>query len=172
MAFYAISGPIGSNIELFAQKLAVTFGDDVKVIAESNYLHIDKSLNAEQLLDAIRSANKDVIVWGHHIYADSALRNAFSHKIFLDADLDTRLANYISKRISNSNLEDVLKDYEKNVKPLNATTIDKYKKYADIVIPEQSQNSIVFELLANSRTRETSSEADDRNENNRKLAFF
>lgn len=83
-----------------------------------------------------------IIVEGHLIFADKALREMFDLKIYIDADDDVRLSRRILKEKNEAEIVgedfDVMKclnKYEKFVKPAHEKYVEPNQKFADMVIP-------------------------------------
>jgi uridine kinase len=85
-----------------------------------------------------------VIVEGILIFFSSSLRDMMDMKIFVDTDADVRLARRIRRDIKERgrDLEGVLSQYEKFVKPSFDDYIMPTKKYADIIIPRGGANTV------------------------------
>ena len=179
MTIYVICGPIGSKLRQFATTLAQTLDstsdtiqliDDAKFLEKTSESDIETfSLNAEKLLQKIQtSTSDDVIVYGHHFLSNSMLRNILSpgnlrrdvnkeepdneliSKLFLDIDADTLLANYIREHVMLIELNVLLNNYTKFIKPQNEQEILPLMKFVDIVIPGYPKNDSIYELLSNS----------------------
>jgi len=70
-------------------------------------------------------------------------------KIFVDTDSDTRLARRILRdlRERGRELEGILQQYQKFVKPAFDEYILPTKKYADVIIPRGADNSVAIDLI-------------------------
>jgi len=77
------------------------------------------------------------------------IRDLMNMKIFVDTDADTRLSRRILRDISERgrDLEGVLVQYQRFVKPSFDDYILPTKKYADVIIPRGSENSVAIDLL-------------------------
>ena len=84
-----------------------------------------------------------IIVEGILIFTDPPLRDCLDMKVYVDADPDDRLARVISRDIveRGRSVNKVLERYEKTVKPMHLQFIEPTKRYADIIIPRQPQQS-------------------------------
>mmetsp|Transcript_1013 Transcript_1013/g.1776 ORF Transcript_1013/g.1776 Transcript_1013/m.1776 type:complete len:98 (-) Transcript_1013:393-686(-) len=70
-------------------------------------------------------------------------------KIFVDTDADTRLARRVIRDIKyrGRDIDGVIRQYEKFVKPSFDDYIWPTKKYADIIIPRGAENTIAIDLI-------------------------
>lgn len=93
---------------------------------------------------------KVVIVEGILVFTNAALRNRMDIKIFVDADVDDRLMRIIWRDIEERgrNFKQVLKHYQKFVKPMHLQFIEPTKRYADIIIPQGGENQVAIDILA------------------------
>jgi len=174
MTIYAISGPFGSTIQPFAQELAIFCGEEnVVIIDASKYMQSNYSLDTYNLKkEILQVCSKDLIVFGELIFAEEELREIFTHKIYVQTDLDICLSNYLKKIILNTDLENVLDGYETKMKPLNEKIIDVCKKNADFIIPEYSNDSIVFKVLASASSKQRALLVNESNEKGSGYGFF
>lgn len=83
------------------------------------------------------------------ILYNKQLRELMNMKIFVDTDADTRLARRIKRDIAQRgrDLNGVLAQYEKFVKPSFDEYIQPTKKFADIIIPRGGDNIVAIDLL-------------------------
>ncbi|KAF2069424.1 hypothetical protein CYY_009259 [Polysphondylium violaceum] len=94
--------------------------------------------------------NADVILFeGILSFYTQALRDQMDIKIFVDTDSDTRLSRRVMRDIAERgrNLENVLCQYEKFVKPAFDDYILPTKKYADVIIPRGADNVVGIDLI-------------------------
>jgi uridine kinase len=89
------------------------------------------------------------LVEGILILTDSALRQMFDIKVFVDADADDRLGRVISRDIieRGRSVHQVLERYHDTVKPSHLQFIEPSKRYADIIIPGGGENQVGIEVL-------------------------
>ncbi|KTD04352.1 hypothetical protein [Legionella feeleii] len=118
MRVFAITGPIGSSIKKFSQQFADKIAEkiEVTIIDESNFLVLtndddqkddevtklipveynkNRPIDYARLKEAISSQPGIVIVSGNYLFADESLRALFDVKVFVSAEGDTCLANYL-----------------------------------------------------------------------------
>lgn len=101
--------------------------------------------------DSFRRVNPaDVIILeGILVFHDVRLRNAMNMKIFVDTDADVRLARRIRRDTAEKGreIDMVLDQYSKFVKPAFDDFILPTKKYADIIIPRGGDNHVAIDLI-------------------------
>lgn len=90
-----------------------------------------------------------IIVEGILNFFSPALRDMYNLKIFVDTDADTRLVRRIRRDIleRGRDLNSILVQYERFVKPSFDDFIMPSKKYADIIIPRGGTNIVAINLL-------------------------
>eukprot|EP01114_Cavostelium_apophysatum_P020564 TRINITY_DN6931_c0_g2_i1.p1 TRINITY_DN6931_c0_g2~~TRINITY_DN6931_c0_g2_i1.p1 ORF type:complete len:452 (-),score=92.24 TRINITY_DN6931_c0_g2_i1:114-1469(-) len=92
----------------------------------------------------------DVIIFeGILAFYFEQLRDLFHMKIFVDDDPDIRLARRVRRDIAERgrDLNGVLNQYDKFVKPSFENYIYPTKKYADIIVPQAASNTVAIELI-------------------------
>ncbi len=96
------------------------------------------------------SPSKVIIVEGILILTNPRLRNRFDIKVYVDADGDDRLMRIIWRDIEERgrSFQQVLKHYDKYVKPMHLQFIEPTKRYADIIVPQGGQNKVAIEILS------------------------
>jgi uridine kinase len=96
------------------------------------------------------SPSKVIIVEGILILTNPRLRNRFDIKVYVDADGDDRLMRIIWRDIEERgrSFQQVLKHYEKFVKPMHLQFIEPTKRYADIIIPQGGENKVAIDILS------------------------
>ncbi|EGG21789.1 uridine kinase [Cavenderia fasciculata] len=95
-------------------------------------------------------ADIDVIIFeGILSLYTQEIRDQMDIKIFVDTDSDTRLSRRVLRDIAERgrNLEGVLYQYEKFVKPSFDEYILPTKKYADVIIPRGADNVVAIDLI-------------------------
>ena len=93
---------------------------------------------------------KVILVEGILILTNPRLRKRMDIKVFVDADGDDRLMRVIWRDIEERGrgFQDVLRHYERYVKPMHLQFIEPTKRYADIIVPQGGQNEVAIDLLA------------------------
>ena len=87
---------------------------------------------------------KVIIIEGILILTNPELRNMFDASIYIDTDADERLIRRAKRDTSERgrNINDVFHRYQNTLKPMHEKFIEKTKKFADIIIPNNKFNDI------------------------------
>ncbi|CAK8538958.1 unnamed protein product [Lathyrus sativus] len=90
-----------------------------------------------------------IILEGILVFHDPRVRALMNMKIFVDTDADVRLSRRIKRDTADNarNIEAVLDQYSKFVKPAFDDFILPTKKYADIIIPRGGDNHVAIDLI-------------------------
>uniref|UniRef100_A0A2P2L860 Uridine kinase n=1 Tax=Rhizophora mucronata TaxID=61149 RepID=A0A2P2L860_RHIMU len=101
--------------------------------------------------DSFRQVNaSDVIILeGILVFHDQRVRNLMNMKIFVDTDADVRLARRIRRDTveRGRDINSVLEQYAKFVKPAFDDFVLPSKKYADVIIPRGGYNHVAINLI-------------------------
>lgn len=92
---------------------------------------------------------KVVIVEGILILCNPRLRQRMDIKVFVDADGDDRLMRIIQRDIEQRgrSFQDVLRHYERYVKPMHLQFIEPARRYADLIVPQGGNNDVAIDIL-------------------------
>ena len=92
---------------------------------------------------------KVIIVEGILIMTNPAIRNMFDIKIFVHADTDERLIRRLKRDVNERgwNLDETLEKYQSIIKPMHEQFIEPTKEYADIIIPNNTYNTVAVEIV-------------------------
>ncbi|XP_050384023.1 uridine kinase-like protein 5 [Argentina anserina] len=90
-----------------------------------------------------------IILEGILVLHDPRVRDLMNMKIFVDTDSDLRLSRRIQRDTveRGRNIQNVLEQYTKFVKPSFDEFILPSKKYADIIIPRGGDNDVAIDLI-------------------------
>jgi uridine kinase len=90
-----------------------------------------------------------VIVEGILVFVDPALRALLDIKVFVDTDADIRVFRRIRRDLSQRgrSFESVRDQYYRNVRPMHLEFVEPSKRYADLIIPEGSENLVALEAV-------------------------
>jgi uridine kinase len=90
-----------------------------------------------------------ILVEGLLILAEPELRPLLDFKIFVDTDPDVRLIRRLRRDIHERGREpdDILRQYEDNVRPMHLEFIEPSKRYADVIIPEGGENRVALDMV-------------------------
>ncbi|CAJ1920144.1 unnamed protein product [Sphenostylis stenocarpa] len=101
--------------------------------------------------DSFRQVNaSDVIILeGILVFHDQRVRDLMNMKIFVDTDADVRLARRIRRDTveRGRDINSVLEQYAKFVKPAFDDFVLPSKKYADVIIPRGGDNHVAIDLI-------------------------
>ncbi len=98
----------------------------------------------------LKKAPKSIIlVDGILIFAEPDLLDQMDIKIFVDTDGDVRLLRRLNRDINERGreLNGVLNQYERFVRPMHLEFVEPSKRYADIIIPRGGENTIALEMV-------------------------
>ncbi|TKY63081.1 Uridine kinase protein 1 [Spatholobus suberectus] len=98
----------------------------------------------------LRSTVSDVIILeGILVFHDQGVRDLMNMKIFVDTDADVRLARRIRRDTveRGRDINSVLEQYAKFVKPAFDDFVLPSKKYADVIIPRGGDNHVAIDLI-------------------------
>lgn len=107
----------------------------------------------------LASAPRIVVFEGILALYDPRLRDLFDLKIFVDADADVRLARRICRDIQSRgrDLDGILRQYLRFVKPSFEDFCLPTKRYADVVVPHGAENDVAIDIIVNGiRARQAS----------------
>lgn len=93
-------------------------------------------------------AKNVIIVEGIFVLAIEKIRNTLDMKIFVDGDSDERLIRRIKRDIKwrGREIDDIVTQYTKFVKPMHEKYIEPSKKYADIVL-NGGKNDVAIDMV-------------------------
>ncbi|CAN6446992.1 unnamed protein product [Victoria cruziana] len=95
------------------------------------------------------NASDVIILEGILVFHDSRVRSLMNMKIFVDTDADVRLARRIKRDTVDRgrDVNSVLEQYAKFVKPAFDDFVLPSKKYADVIIPRGGDNHVAIDLI-------------------------
>jgi uridine kinase len=90
-----------------------------------------------------------VIVEGILIFVESALRNLFDVKIFVDTPPDIRFIRRLERDINERGRTaiSVIQQYQETVRPMHLEFVEPSKRYADVIIPEGGFNTVALDMV-------------------------
>ncbi|KAL8193574.1 hypothetical protein R6Q57_026709 [Mikania cordata] len=107
--------------------------------------------NHRRCSESFRQVNaSDVIILeGILVFHDQRVRDLMNMKIFVDTDADVRLARRIRRDTveRGRDVNSVLEQYAKFVKPAFDDFVLPSKKYADVIIPRGGDNHVAVDLI-------------------------
>lgn len=97
----------------------------------------------------ITHPKKVVIIEGILILTDKVLRDLIDIKVFVHADSDERLIRRLKRDIHERgrDINEVLERYQSTLKPMHQEFIESTKNYADIIIPNDTYNTVAIDIV-------------------------
>ena len=145
------------------QKAAVNFDHPNSLETELLIQHITKLKNGTQVQlpvydFATHSRTKQtfkvqprrvILVEGILIFVESALRDLFDVKIFVDTDDDIRFIRRLERDIAERGrkTDNVIQQYLSTVRPMHLEFVEPSKRYADVIIPEGGFNTAALDMV-------------------------
>jgi uridine kinase len=90
-----------------------------------------------------------IIIEGILIFASKELRQLMDVKIFIDTDADERLLRRLKRDIveRGRSIDSVMQQYIETVKPMHLEFVEPSKRYADVIIPQGSENNVGIDIV-------------------------
>jgi len=90
-----------------------------------------------------------ILVEGILLFTESALRDLFDVKLFVDTDSDLRFIRRLERDIAERGrtMESVIKQYLATVRPMHMEFVESSKRYADVIIPEGGYNTAALDMV-------------------------
>lgn len=90
-----------------------------------------------------------IIVEGILIFAEPVLRDLFDMKVYVDTDADIRFIRRLQRDIAERgrDVESVIQQYYRTVRPMHLEFVEPSKRYADIIIPEGGFNVVALDMV-------------------------
>lgn len=97
----------------------------------------------------VANAKKIILIDGILIFSEKKLREQMDIKLYVDTDDDIRLLRRIQRDIveRDRELQNVLNQYQKFVRPMHLEFVEPSKRYADIIIPRGGENKVALEMV-------------------------
>lgn len=90
-----------------------------------------------------------IIIEGLFVLEDEKLRDVLDIKIFVDTDADVRFIRRMLRDVKERerSLDHVVEQYESTVKIMHEQFVEPSKRYADIIVPHGSENTVAIDLI-------------------------
>ncbi len=90
-----------------------------------------------------------ILVEGILIFYETALRELFDVKIYVDTDADIRFIRRLQRDIKDRGrtTESVINQYLNTVRPMHLEFVEPSKRYADVIIPEGGLNTVAMDMV-------------------------
>lgn len=91
-----------------------------------------------------------IFIEGLHVLDFKDLRDRLAVKFYVDTDDDVRLARRIVRdtKERGRQVEDVLDQYFRSVRPMHIGHVAPQKRYADVIIPNEGRNEVAIAIVA------------------------
>ncbi len=123
------------------QALQKGYSIDVPIYDFKNHVRAEKSSKY--------TPKPIILVDGILIFYEKELRDLMDIKIFVDTDDDLRLLRRLKRDLNERgrDVDSVLFQYEKFVRPMHLEFVEPSKRYADIMIPHGGENKAALEIV-------------------------
>lgn len=90
-----------------------------------------------------------IIVEGILLFENRELVDLFDVKIYVDTDADVRIIRRILRDVEERgrNLDSVVGQYLKTVKPMHEQFVEPSKRVADVIVPEGGYNKVALDMI-------------------------
>jgi len=90
-----------------------------------------------------------ILLEGILVLASDHLRNLMDIKLYVDTDADERFIRRLRRDIGQRgrNVDQVIDQYLKTVRPMHLQFVEPSKRYADVIIPEGGLNLVAVDLI-------------------------
>ena len=90
-----------------------------------------------------------ILTEGILLLAEARIRELLDFKIYVDTDSDVRLERRIRRdmRDRGRELDDILRQYMRTVRPMHLEFVEPSKRWADIILPEGGENRPALDMV-------------------------
>jgi len=90
-----------------------------------------------------------ILIEGILLFVEPGLRELLDLKIYVDTDADIRLIRRLRRdlRERGRELDDVLRQYRRTVRPMHLEFVEPSKRWADVIIPEGGENRVALDMV-------------------------
>ncbi len=136
--------PDSLDFDLFVEQIKELI--DGKEINKPLY---DYSMHQRKDETELIEPSRILILEGILVLEDERIRDLSDIKIYVDTDSDLRFIRRMLRDISERgrSVESVVNQYLTTVKPMHEAFVEKTKKYADIIIPNDFSHDVAVDLL-------------------------
>ena len=117
-----------------------------QTIEQPVYSYVKHNRTSDVILTHPR---KVMIVEGILILTNPEIRDLFDIKIYVHADSDERLIRRLKRDIAERgrDMQEVLNRYQTTLKPMHEQFIEPSKQFADIIIPNDTYNTVAIDIV-------------------------
>ncbi|HEX7784862.1 MAG TPA: uridine kinase [Methylomirabilota bacterium] len=114
------------------------------------HLTYDHASYSRKVLEDPLTPRPLILLEGILILAEEPLRRLMDIKLFIDTDADVRILRRLRRDLQyrGRSFESVERQYLESVRPMHLEFVEPSKRYADLIIPEGSENQVALELVA------------------------
>lgn len=137
--------PDALDLELLKKHLNLLLsGDDIECPIYDFQLHNRKS-NTMRI-----KPTKVILLEGILALYDEEIRNMSNILIFVESEADIRFIRRLKRDIESRgrSMDDVIKQYLSTVKPMYDSYVAPTKRYADIIIPNDTKHNMAIDILS------------------------
>lgn len=152
MTVYAICGPVGCDIREIASQLVqgidAVNSRPALLLDADEFRQEDGKYKTAELISAINSAGRHVVVYGHSGFFDDELNCRCSCKIFVEKDLDLLFGDWLQAQVAaGTEIEAAISLYFSKIKPENEHLSKFGYDKADFILPKGLMPDIVRNVL-------------------------
>ncbi|MBQ1826414.1 MAG: uridine kinase [Erysipelotrichaceae bacterium] len=147
----------------FSERLKTNYDHPLAFDNDLLIKHINMLINGESIekptydfVNHTRSAITEVInpcdvlvIEGLFVLEDEAIRSLLDMKLYIDTDADIRFIRRLRRDVSERGrtIDNVCDQYMNTVRVMHEAFVEPSKRYADVIIPEGSHNTVAIDLL-------------------------
>ena len=104
--------------------------------------------NRSEIIEHINPANI-ILIEGILVLQDERIRNLSDIKVYVDTDSDLRFIRRLKRDTEERgrSVESVINQYLSTVRPMHEAFVERTKKYADIIIPNDKNHNVAVSLI-------------------------
>jgi uridine kinase len=136
--------PSAFDNDLLLSHLGLLLGGESVRMPEYDYAQHTRSDRVREILP-----RAVILLDGILVFEDPRLREIMDIRVYVDTDTDIRLARRIRRDLSERGrqLESVLDQWERQVRPMHDQFVEPFKRYADVIIPQGGMNTVAVDML-------------------------
>ncbi|MBR0136942.1 MAG: uridine kinase [Erysipelotrichaceae bacterium] len=147
----------------FSERLKTNYDHPLAFDNDLLIKHIKMLMNGESIekptydfVNHTRSAITEVInpcdvlvIEGLFVLEDEEIRKLLDMKLYIDTDADIRFIRRLKRDVSERGrtIDNVCDQYMNTVRVMHEAFVEPSKRYADVIIPEGSHNTVAIDLL-------------------------
>jgi len=135
--------------DAFEASLLVEDIRDLKAGRPVPHLTYDHATYVRRVLPDPLSPRPVILLEGILVLVEEPLRRLMDIKLFIDTDADVRILRRLSRDLveRGRSFDSVVHQYLGSVRPMHLEFVEPSKRYADLIIPEGSQNVVALEAV-------------------------